>query len=408
MNKNVRKQKADLSKSSSTQLRPDLLSSVMANFLVFAVLIFCYWLINNNEALYNAIVQEDEIIEWSTAWAFLLASFGSVFGFILGNKKFKKFQWFYLGLSIFCFLVFMEEISWGQRLFGYLPPNYFLENNFQQEFTAHNVINDSFRMISVKVVILGYGVILPLLMQFPASRRFLNYMGVVVPPYELIPSFFAVFYIYQIYPWDFTGEVIELMLGMCFLFTVLFRLWDFKLEIKKSKRYWQLISVLGVALLSVGLSAGTVRVNNYKNNSPIKRDACYKELQAIEKDFANRAKELGRSPFKNYFHHRLYTVVKNNDFNWIYKGQFANLTKEGLNQDRADYFIDPWNMAYWLLYKYDKATGRKRIVAYSFGPNRKRDSDHWTLKGDDIGIILWDTGLKYPYISENEIVPKSY
>jgi uncharacterized membrane protein len=407
MNKIIRKQKAQKEKFNQNNLRPTFLSALLANLLVFAILSYCYWLIQNDKGLYLSIVQEDEYIEWATTWAFLFASVGCVFGAIRGNNKFKDFQWFYIGLSIFCFLVAMEEISWGQRIFGYRPPVYFLENNYQQEFTIHNLISKYVRIITVKVVIIGYGVILPLLMLIPSLRRLLNSMRVVVPPFELIPAFFSVFYIYHTYPWEYTGEVIELMLAMCFLFTILFRLWDFKPVEMKQRGLWQFTTILGAVLITIGFSFGTAnRSTHMEENNSIVLDNCHTELEAIKKDLVWGATQLGRSFIKKYPNIRIYTMVKKNDFDWMFQRQYADLSNQGLPQDRADFFIDPWNMAYWLMFRFDKVTGRQRIVVYSFGPNRKRDSDDWAIKGDDVGIIILDTGLKHPYISENEILPK--
>jgi uncharacterized membrane protein len=401
MNKKRRKQNANSSNLNASHLRPEFLPALLSNLLVFGVFIYCYWLVNYNMERYEAIVQEDELIEWATTWAFVLASLGSMLGVVLEKKKLKKFQWFYLGLSIFCFLVAMEEISWGQRLFGYRPPNYFLENNFQQEFTAHNIVNKTIRIISVKVVIISYGILLPLLMQILPIRNYFKKFKIVAPPLALIPSFFLVFYVYHMYPWKYTGEVIELMLGMCFLFTIIFSLYDFSSAKKKQRTIWQLIILLATVLSIYLLSLGTSNLNNYSKYNSLKIKATIRELKAIENDILMKSKELGHSPFKRYFNQRLYTVVTDNKFNWMYKGKYANLTEKGLNKDRAKFFIDPWNMAYWLLYKHDKVSGRKRIVLYSFGPNRKQDSNHWTLKGDDVGVIIWDTALKKPYISEN-------
>lgn len=406
MNKLIKKLKSQKPKFNQNNLRPELLSALLANLLVFAVFIYCYWLIQNDKEFYLSIVQEDECIEWATTWAFLFASVGCIFGAIRGNNRFKDFQWFYIGLSLFCFLVAMEEISWGQRIFGYRPPSYFLENNYQQEFTVHNIMSKSFRVIIIKVVILGYGVILPLLTLIPSLRRLLNCMRVVVPPFELIPAFFSVFYIYHTYPWEYTGEVIELMLGMCFLFTVLFRLWDFKPDVLKQRGIWQFTTILVAALVTIGLGFGTAnRSTNMTENNPIVLENCHTELEALKKDLIWGASKLGRSSTR-HSNIRLYTMVENNDFTWMYQRQFAGLTNQGLPQDRADFFIDPWNMAYWLTFKFNKVNGRKRLVVYSFGPNRKRDSDDWAIKGDDVGIIILDTGLKHPYTSENEIFPK--
>ncbi len=384
-------------------IRPMFLPALLANLLVFTILYYCYWLIQNDKSFYFSIVQEDNYIEWATTWAFIFASIGCVFGAVRGRIKFKDSQWFYIGLSLFCFIVAMEEISWGQRFFGYRPPNYFLENNFQQDFTVHNIMSKSFRIITLKIIILGYGIILPLLMLIPSLRRILNSLKVVAPPLELIPAFAATFYTYHVYPWEFTGEVIEFMMGLCFLFTVLFRLWDLKQTEGKSRIIGQLTTIFGAALIVIGFGFGSVNFANHNTkNTSIIQDACHLELEAIKRDFIWKSNQLNSSLIKNYSHLRLYQVVKRYEFDWMYQRQFATLTEQGLPQDRADFFIDPWNMSYWLMFNKNKTTGRVRFSIYSFGPNRKRDSDHWAIKGDDIGIILLDTGLKRPYVPENE------
>ena len=56
-------------------------------------------------------------------------------------------------------------------------------------------------------------------------------------------------------------------------------------------------------------------------------------------------------------------------------------------RDRHGYFLDPWNNPYWIRYKRKRGVG----VIYSFGPNRRRDTDLGQLEemsGDDIGAFF--------------------
>lgn len=389
------KKKEELLKINNRYFSSKILAVLLSNIIIFTVFGYCYMLNQNDINLYLSIAQEDDFIEWTTVWSFLIASFGGVFGVILGRNQFKKFEWFYAGLALFCFLVAMEEISWGQRFFGYLPPDYFLENNFQQELTVHNMMGTSLRKFILKAILLGYGVILPLLMLIPAIHRLSNKLRIIVPPIELIPSFFLTFYLYEIYPWRLTGEVVELMMGFSILFTILFRLWDFSFLRGKSRGTWQFATTLGVASITIGLGFGTANWTSYRvEKNPILQNICYKELEAIKSDFIWKTNQQGYSPFKKYFHRRLYSAVKVYDFDWMYEGKFAALTEQGLSQDRAKFFLDPWNMPYWAMFKLNRVNGRKRLIIYSFGPNRKRDSEDWEIKGDDIGLVLFDTDLK--------------
>ena len=402
MNNKVSKQKIKINHF----FRPKLSSVLLANLVGFAIFGYCFWLVHNNNDFYLSIAGEDDFIEWSTMWSFLMASIGCVFGAILGYNQFKKFEWFYVGLALFCFIVAMEEISWGQRLFGYIPPNYFLENNFQQELTFHNMMGISLRKIILKTIALGYGVILPLSMLIPSMYRLLSKLRVVVPPLELIPSFLLVFFLNKAYPWILTDEVVELILGVCFLSTVLFRLLDFKSIRNRLLGVKQLIAIILIVLVALLLGLISAQRSDYNTmKSNLALDTCRMEIEAIKKDFIVKINETGKLPFQNYIHKRVYSTVKKYKLDWLNNNEFAKLTKQGKAQNRAKFFIDSWNMPYWVLFLGNKENGRKRFVIYSFGPNRKRDSNDWTLRGDDVGVILFDTGLKKPYIPENEIVP---
>jgi hypothetical protein len=407
-NKKVRNKKTIGTNQYPGYIRPAFWPVLLANLVVFAVLGYFYYLAQNDYGLYEWSLQEDEYIEWATTWAFILASAGCIIGAIRERKLYRSIPWFYVGLSFFCFLIAMEEISWGQRLFGYRAPTYFLENNFQQEITVHNIVEASIRTLTLKAVILGYGILLPLLMLIPSLRsRFLQ-MRLVVSPLELIPAFYVVYYIYNTYPWKFVGELVEFMLGLCFLFAILFRLWDFeKAKEVKNKVGRQVFITFGLTILTLGLGLGTAAWSRHQTeNNPEVLEACRKELKALEYDFEWKARQDGHLPFKKTFHLRFYDAVNRFELDWMKERQFAALTEQGMSQIRADFFIDPWNMSYWLIFKRDKVTGRTRSVIYSFGPNRKRDSNDWTIKGDDIGVILMDSALEYPYIPENELTPK--
>src|SRR6185295_13793082 len=63
-------------------------------------------------------------------------------------------------------------------------------------------------------------------------------------------------------------------------------------------------------------------------------------------------------------------------------------------RDRRGYFLDAWNQPYWLLYE---LAGGRRILLYSFGANRRRDTalektevgEHSSalgVGGDDIAV----------------------
>ncbi len=111
-------------------LRIPAFEAIIANFLIISVIIFAQILNSKNYVYGYLIVQEDQIIEWMTFWSFFLASLVSIWAMVRQKQSENVVPWFLFFVAVFCMFVAMEEISWGQRLFGYLPPSYFLEQNF--------------------------------------------------------------------------------------------------------------------------------------------------------------------------------------------------------------------------------------------------------------------------------------
>lgn len=90
----------------------------------------------------QAIYGEDGLLENATA----LFAFSSGIIFLSLLRYFKKpIQKLYLyGFGAAAILFACEEISWGQRIFGWETPAYLMENNVQQESNLHNLFNDYF------------------------------------------------------------------------------------------------------------------------------------------------------------------------------------------------------------------------------------------------------------------------
>lgn len=89
---------------------------------------------------YGIIVQEDTAIEWFQSLFFLLAS---VVSFFILLKFFRRrlvlHSILYGILALGLLFITMEEISWGQRIFGVETTGYFSQHNMQNEITLHNL-----------------------------------------------------------------------------------------------------------------------------------------------------------------------------------------------------------------------------------------------------------------------------
>lgn len=314
---------------------------------------------------YYRLSQEDGPVEWATVWAFVLAAAAHLG--IAGSRR-GIATLYGLTLAGFCVFVAGEEISWGQRLFGYRPPDYFLTHNEQQEFTLHNTVEDSTRKLALQAVLLGYGLVLPLLVRWDRLRPLAERFGVVAPPLPLAVGFVAIWGFYVIYPWRFTGEWVELAMGL----GVLAGAW--------SLPAWLLPALAGVA---VGAVATPAVLASVRPTDPEASAKVVLELAALHEDWSR-----GRLRTDCGLHRRLYHVVIDDGLEGMNDGAFTALDE--LPGERARFFLDPWSQPYWVMDRCED-DGTRRIRVYSFGPNRRRDSTHGEVRPDDVAetILEW-------------------
>ncbi len=356
-------------------------AALTANSLVLGVVVFAWALQHWSPDLYYRALQEDQALEWSTFWAFLLATVGFCVGARRQYGQTARLPWFSAGLALFCFFVAMEEISWGQRIFGYQPPEYFLAQNFQQELNLHNVLDTGIRKLTLKSVILGYGVLLPLTTLIPGCRRWWRRIGIQAPPLSLAPAFAGAYLLYEIYPWSHSGELVELMLGLGFLFAAQASLGSDPL-LETGQRQPTAIGLVGAAVASLALGTATAALTNtLRDSDPKLLEAARMETAALAADFSS-----GRVESDCSLHKRLYTFMKKYEQQALRAGEFADLVSQGLPETRAEFFLDPWNSPYWILDACRQ--GRRVTFIYSFGPDRSRDSTRQQILGDDIGAYI--------------------
>ncbi|MBN1423516.1 hypothetical protein JXA88_03065 [Candidatus Fermentibacteria bacterium] len=114
--------------------------------------------------LYGYSLMEDLPPEWfqffclaAAAWWWGKAAVGR------WNKGWAGFL-FCCALAALSAFVAGEEISWGHRVFGYETPAYFAYRNVQNEPTLHNLARQLVEPRGAAIaVMLGYGIVLPLL-----------------------------------------------------------------------------------------------------------------------------------------------------------------------------------------------------------------------------------------------------
>ena len=312
---------------------------------------------------YRALLQEDQIVEWTTFWLFLAAG---LFGLRRAVQRRRVFD----GLvALFCVFVAGEEISWGQRLIGYAAPEFFLRANVQQEVNLHNLPQSVQPGWFLMLALAGYGVLLPVLAQGSAPRAFLNRVGATPPLLALLPWYLAAILLLWWYPLTLTGEWVESLAGALFLASTRLH----------SRAFWTALTTtagLGVAMMSA--------TNALERGRDENRIVCARaEVRSLGDDIARGEAGLPTLWRIRRVHKRIWSSIGEGyvDPEGLRNFHAARClgSAEGI-QVRRTYGIDPWGSPYWLLVERDSASDN-RLTVYSFGPNRRRDVSE---DGDDI------------------------
>jgi hypothetical protein len=357
--------------------------ALLLNGAVLAV-IAVLWVIEDRDSLaYYLLVQEDGVLEWATVLLLLPAIWLCAKGMRLHRAATDAVPWFFAGLLAFCVFFAGEEISWGQRLMAYQPPEYFLEHNSQQELNVHNLFKKHLRTkVLLRGILLLYGIVLPLLNTFvPPAKRLIRRLGIIAPPALLVPAFTAVYLLIKDYPWKYTGEVAECLFALTLFLSIALRV-D-ALQGSTTRLDVRLAATLGSAALLAWVTPGLLgaALHGSDEERVARAEA---EVGALVDDWFTHTETEGR-PSKCGAHIRVFTWVRKHDLQTFREGEFA-----GLNMDdaRRRFFLDPWNNPYWIRHvckRKKKKKYTKRIFVYSFGPDSRRNSTKKKLQGDDVG-----------------------
>jgi hypothetical protein len=196
--------------------------------LVLIMLVAGFILFYTNRTLFERYTVEDGLIEWLTVSGLLLGSIVCLYRFI---KWFKKKAWIFLAITLLLglmqFVVAGEEISWGQRIMGIKPSEFFEKNNLQHETNFHNLIVNGVKINKVVftfglIAMLGiYLLILPLLYRRNEKiKRLVDYCGIPVPRNYQIVSFLLLFAITALLKHEKNAELLECGTGFLFFLIV--------------------------------------------------------------------------------------------------------------------------------------------------------------------------------------------
>lgn len=320
--------------------------------------------------VYRGLVQEDRLIEWATVGLFLGAAAVRFHAAVRTRRGFDAL------VGLFCLFVAGEEISWGQRLLGLTPPDYFLEQNFQQEANLHNfaAVFGKPKWI-LAMTLAGYGLLLPALARSARGRSLLERLRATSPDPRYAPWFGLAVLLLIVYPVSFTGEWVEALAAFLFLASA---------PLPES-RLWL------VAGASAAAAAVFALVSARAADPGGLRTACAaSEAEALVRDLATGDVALPKLAAATSVHKRVYTAAQEDYLQLTAATGFAVAACEDGGRDvatRRRYAVDPWGMAYWVVARVAE-DGARTLAIHSMGPNRRRDGDPLDAAGDDVTVLV--------------------
>ncbi|MCB4408165.1 hypothetical protein [Synechococcus sp. MU1642] len=131
-----------LSRKSFTGLMQRLSTPKGERLLFLISLIVCLTIIitkfvTGGSDFYENFLGENSVVEWLTALFLLLSAYLALVTGVSKGSPYPK--WMLLAFASILFVAFMEELAWGQMMFGWDTPENFRSLNAQGETTLHNI-----------------------------------------------------------------------------------------------------------------------------------------------------------------------------------------------------------------------------------------------------------------------------
>lgn len=150
----------------------------------------------------------------------------AIYCFLIVKGRRAPRVWFWVLLGLAAFYTAMEEISWGQQIFGWRSSELFQKNNLQGETNLHNFFTGPYSTLIKDLLtyalaggMLAYGVIYPLLLGARLGiAQFVERLGVPAPSLCLLPFFLLAAYCEMSFHHFNEAELAELFVALALLF----------------------------------------------------------------------------------------------------------------------------------------------------------------------------------------------
>jgi len=186
--------------------------------LLFATtLLGVYWGFTDPALFTNRYMMEDGEIEYLTVILLLASCVVVLYRWVRLRKSrsvyFSLVSWFIL---LVFFFVAGEELSWGQRIIGLETPEYFKQNNAQEELNLHNLVVGEVKInklifgLILTTAILIYMVLVPILFhRVKPVSRLLDHWYIPIPRLRHTVSYLTLTLVILIIPASKNWELLE-------------------------------------------------------------------------------------------------------------------------------------------------------------------------------------------------------
>jgi len=172
-------------------------------------------------------VKEDGLIEWLTVVALFVSGVSCFYrAKILASFRSPLFISCLVLYGFVCFFGLGEEISWGQRLFDWKSPEFFMSNNSQMETNLHNLVIGGKKinkiifgtMLGIGIVI--YFLILPVLYRkIEKVKTLVNKFALPIPKWGHVAAYITLAIACEFIAGGKKGEILEF--GGCWIFAIM-------------------------------------------------------------------------------------------------------------------------------------------------------------------------------------------
>ena len=186
---------------------PERLLGPLCGLLPLGVLMACVSLksvLGPEHTAYTGLVREDSLVEYATSVAYLGAGWVAVVVALgLRRRDVRALAGLWSLLALTLMLASLEEISWGQRLFGVQTPELFT-SNVQGEMNLHNLPLPQRCLHGAYIVVGLFGGLAWALVPRWSPARFREFARWILPASSLFSYFLPVALFYLVF--DFTPQ----------------------------------------------------------------------------------------------------------------------------------------------------------------------------------------------------------